>query len=156
MRERERLTKLWNKVNLRNVIPCCSTALESFKIYSANHGFCEICLAMGGTIAVVDHCCGCTSNKQSKTKPGTVVTGWFGSHWTVECSFYVFWLAVAQFMSVFISWFLYLKSVSHGILHIVFFCNLILWALMLENGTNFIFLNEAFLYIYTIHLCLTN
>ena len=100
-------------MNLRNVIPCCSTALvmpklnwfmisRIWRFITLTMDFVKFAWQRASTIAVVDHCCGCTLNKQSRTKQGTVVTGWLVSHWTVKSSIYVFWLAMAQFMSVFI------------------------------------------------------
>ena len=56
-------------------------------------------VALPWRFVVVD----CTSKEQSRTKQQTAVTGWFGSHWAVECSINMFSdEAMARFMFVFI------------------------------------------------------
>ena len=68
---------VWTELN------CQTSSFLDFplKIYSASLGFCKICLTKGRC-----NCRGvsllCTSEEQSRTKQKTVVTGWFGSHWT--------------------------------------------------------------------------
>ena len=112
------------------------------RIYSADHGFCKSCPAKGEHNLLWQII---TSNEQSRTKLWLQVDLWATEEWNFQliCLLTSCSTLYACVHSVFCRMF----HVGDCALLFVSDWNSYLWALMLEHGTSFMFLNEPFLWM---------